>query len=154
VNDDQPFTKDKRFWKRAQFSMWEQFYEPAVPKPSVKPRRLNVEFHNMHKDDDFKYVDRALKKMNLRTLVTIEQDYIPDLAIQFFCTTFFHPTPQRHITWMTGTHQCFIFYDQFQTALGYRRDLRGGFHIHSEGSMQDASISFYYPSAAPVPPIP
>jgi hypothetical protein len=73
--------------------MWEKFYEPAVPEPSVKPRCLNVTFHDMHKDDDFKYVDMALKKMNLWTLVTIEQDYMPDLVSQFFYTAFFHPTP-------------------------------------------------------------
>jgi hypothetical protein len=72
--------------------MWEQFYEPIVPEPSVKPRRLNIPFHDMHKHDDFKYVDMALKKMNLWTLVTIEQDYLPELVSQFFCTTYFHPT--------------------------------------------------------------
>jgi hypothetical protein len=44
VIEEQPFTEDKRFWTRAQFVMWEQFYEPAVPEPTVKPRRLNVEF--------------------------------------------------------------------------------------------------------------
>ena len=154
VNDEQPFTEDRRFWTKAQFAMWEQFYAPAVPEPAVKPRRLNVDFHNMYKHDDFKYVDMALKKMNLWTLVTLEQDYISDLVSQFFCTAYFHPTPQRHITFMVGTTQCSISYDQFQTALGYTGNLRGGFRIHSEGSMSDASLAFCYPSAAPVPAIP
>ena len=51
VNDEQPFTEDRRFWTKAQFAMWEQFYAPAVPEPAVKPRRLNVDFHNMYKHD-------------------------------------------------------------------------------------------------------
>ncbi|KAK1561685.1 hypothetical protein QYE76_017663 [Lolium multiflorum] len=119
LNDEQPFTKYKRFWTKAQFVMWEQFYEPAVPEPAVKPRRLNVEFHNVYKHDDFKYVDMALKKMNMWTLVTLEQDYIPDQVSQFLCITFFHSNPQRHITFMAGTTPCTISYDQFQTALGY-----------------------------------
>jgi hypothetical protein len=54
----------------------------------------------MHKHDDFKFVDISLKKMNLWPLVTIEEDYLPELVRQFFCTTYFHNTPQRHITWM------------------------------------------------------
>jgi hypothetical protein len=108
----------------------------------------------MYKHDDFKYVDMALKKMNLWPLVTLEQDYTPALVSQFFCTTFFHSTPQRHITFMVGTTQCTIAYDQFQSALGYTGILCGGFRIHSEGSMSDSSLAFYYPSAAPVPPIP
>jgi hypothetical protein len=103
VNDEQPFAEDRHFWTKAQFAMWEQFYQPAVPEPAVKPRRLNVEFHDMYKHDDFKYVDMASKKMNMWKLVTLEQDYIPDLVSQFFCTAFFHPTPQRHITFMAGT---------------------------------------------------
>ncbi|KAK1696487.1 hypothetical protein QYE76_013184 [Lolium multiflorum] len=57
VNEEQPLTEDKRFWTRAQFAMWEQFYEPAMPEPAVKPRCLNCEFHNMYKHDEFKYVD-------------------------------------------------------------------------------------------------
>jgi hypothetical protein len=134
--------------------MWEQFYEPAVPEPAVKPRRLNVEFHNMYKHDDFKYVDMSLKKMNLWPLVTLEEDYLPEFVSQLFCTAYFHNTTQRHITWMLGRDQFTIDYDQFQTSLGYTGDLRGGFRIHSEGSLHDASIAFCYPSTVPSPPIP
>jgi hypothetical protein len=154
VTDDPPFTEDRRFWTKAQFFMWEKFYEPIQPKSSVKPSRLNVAFHDMHKHDDFKYVDIALKKMNLWPLVTIEEDYLPELVSQFFCTTYFHNTTHRRITWMSGRYQFTIDYDQFQTALGYTGDLRERFRIHSEGSMHDASIAFCYPSTIPSPPIP
>jgi hypothetical protein len=108
----------------------------------------------MHKHDDFKYVDIALKKMNLWPLVTIEEDYLLEIVSQFFCTTYFQNTTQRHITWISGRDRFTIDCDQFRTALGYTRDLRGGFRIHSEGSMHDASTAFCYPSATPSSLIP
>jgi hypothetical protein len=108
----------------------------------------------MHKHDDFKYIGIALNKMNLWPLITFEEDYLPELVSQFFCTTYFHNTPQRHISWMLGGDQITIDYDQFQSALGYAGALRGGFRIHSEWSMHEASIAFCYPSVAPQHPIP
>ena len=102
----------------------------------------------------FKYVYATLTKMNMMQLVTINQDYMPDLVNQFFCTVFFHDDDDRSMTWMTGNMPHTTTFEQFQAALGYDALTQGGFRIHSQKSMHDSSLAFCYPLGEPDPPLP
>ena len=100
--------KDRRFWTKAQAAMWTDFYDDKDHMRVgffVKSQRLNQPWLNMYLATDFRYVDEALRKMDLMDLACLEQKYYPDVVRQFFCTVFFHSDPERTMSWMTGDTQ-------------------------------------------------
>ena len=76
------FTHDPRFWTRTQYVMWTQFYQDIKMTKFVKPLRPNLAHIKLYKDSDFKFVYAALLKMNLMPLLSINQDYVPELVNQ------------------------------------------------------------------------
>jgi hypothetical protein len=64
--------------------MWDEFYDDLKLNPYVRPCSLNVEWWNMYIDSDFRFVDEALRKMDLFDLVCLKEDYNPDVIRQFF----------------------------------------------------------------------
>ena len=111
----------------------------------VIPKVLNESFHNMHITTDFKYIDKALRSLDIYPLVTMSGPLYPDLIRQFFATAYFHDDSPRKVTWMTGTKHRTATFEDFCTALGYggRRDR--GFRIHSKSKMPAKTIAFAYP---------
>ena len=56
------------FWTETQQCFWDDFYnEPAHLKRGilVLPKALNVDYHNLYVATDFRFIDEALKKMDI-----------------------------------------------------------------------------------------
>jgi hypothetical protein len=95
---ERTFHLDPCFWTQSQFAMWNDHYDPTALDSYVTPFRLNKEHFRAHQKTYFFYVEKALKTMNLWTIVNLEQEYCPNLVRQFFCTAYFHLGNRRQIS--------------------------------------------------------
>jgi hypothetical protein len=128
--------RDKLFWTKNQSHKWNNFYDDSDHMKKgfyVVPKHLNMAHFNLHINTDFRFIDEALKQLNVLDLVCIETGLVllPDAIRKFHATVFFHSDLARTITWMTGKEQFSATFDDFCDALGYGAGRASGFKLHS-----------------------
>jgi hypothetical protein len=120
--------RDKLFCTKNQAQMWIDFYHDSDHMKKgfyVVPKYLNLDHFSLHTTTDFRFIDDALKRLNILDVVCIEKDLLllPDVILQFHAIVFFHSDTARTITWMTGKDQYSASFDDFCDSLRHSQKL-------------------------------
>jgi hypothetical protein len=118
------------FWRSEHEMIHRQIYAPMSTK--VCPMKY-TDIHLLYKDVYFHDALWVTEKLGLHRLMSIKQDYCPNLIQQFYATLEFDTEENVWMTWMTNNVKRFSTFARFAQLLGYlftSLETRSGHHMH------------------------